>query len=104
MVLRDKMFFVRLEEVKLLANIKSAEKRILITEKRTAINKARKSEIKTYIKKFDKAIDNGNFDEAKTLLRTIDKKLKRAAHKNVIHMNNASRKVSRLTKKLNSAM
>ena len=61
MVLRDKMFFVRLEEVKLLANIKSAEKRILITEKRTAINKARKSEIKTYIKKFDKAIDNGNF-------------------------------------------
>jgi small subunit ribosomal protein S20 len=104
MVLRDKMFFVRLEEVKLLANIKSAEKRILITEKRTAINKARKSEIKTYIKKFDKAIDNGNFDEAKALLRTIDKKLKRAAHKNVIHMNSASRKVSRLTKKLNSAM
>ncbi|MBU5313621.1 30S ribosomal protein S20 [Tissierella carlieri] len=87
-----------------MANIKSAEKRILITEKRTAINKARKSEIKTYIKKFDKAIDNGNFDEAKTLLRTIDKKLKRAAHKNVIHMNSASRKVSRLTKKLNSAM
>lgn len=98
------MFFVRYEEVKLLANIKSAEKRILITEKRTAINKARKSEIKTYIKKFDKAIDNGNFDEAKALLQTIDKKLKRAAHKNVLHMNNASRKVSRLTKKLNNAM
>ncbi len=98
------MFFVRLEEVKLLANIKSAKKRILITEKRTAINKARKSEIKTYIKKFDKAIDNGNFDEAKVLLKAIDKKLKKAAHKNVIHMNNASRKVSRLTKKLNNAM
>lgn len=98
------MFFVRLEEVKLLANIKSAEKRILITEKRTAINKARKSEIKTYIKKFDKAIDNGNFDEAKVLLKAIDKKLKRAAHKNVIHMNNASRHISRLTKKLNNAM
>ncbi|HAE91729.1 30S ribosomal protein S20 [Tissierella praeacuta] len=87
-----------------MANIKSAKKRILITEKRTAINKARKSEIKTYIKKFDKAIDNGNFDEAKVLLKAIDKKLKKAAHKNVIHMNNASRKVSRLTKKLNNAM
>lgn len=99
-----KCFLLDYEEVKLLANIKSAEKRILITEKRTAINKARKSEIKTYIKKFDKAIDNGNFDEAKVLLQAIDKKLKRAAHKNVIHMNNASRKVSRLTKKLNSAM
>ncbi len=98
------MFFVRLEEVKLLANIKSAKKRILITEKKTAINKARKSEIKTYIKKFDKAIENENFDEAKVLLKAIDKKLKKAAHKNVMHMNNASRKVSRLTKKLNSAM
>lgn len=87
-----------------MANIKSAKKRILITEKRTAINKARKSEIKTYMKKFDKAIDNGNFDEAKELLKAIDKKLKKAAHKNVLHANNASRKISRLTKKLNNAM
>jgi small subunit ribosomal protein S20 len=103
-VLRDKIFFVRLEEVKLLANIKSAEKRILITEKRTAMNKAKKSEIKTYMKKFDKAIEAGNVEEAKALLKTIDKKLKRAAQKNVIHMNNVSRKVSRLTKKLNKAI
>ncbi len=87
-----------------MANIKSAEKRILITEKRTAINKAKKSEIKTYMKKFDKAIDNGNVEEAKVLLKTIDKKLKRAAQKNVIHMNNVARKVSRLTKKLNNAI
>ncbi|MBU5427137.1 30S ribosomal protein S20 [Tissierella pigra] len=87
-----------------MANIKSAKKRILITEKRTAMNKSKKSEIKTYIKKFDTAIDNGNFDEAKTLLKAIDKKLKRAAHKDIIHMNSASRKVSRLTKKLNNAM
>lgn len=87
-----------------MANIKSAKKRILIINKKTQANKSRKSEIKTYIKKFDKAIDNGNFDEAKVLLKAIDKKLKRAAHKNVIHMNNASRHISRLTKKLNNAM
>lgn len=87
-----------------MANIKSAEKRILITEKRTAINKAKKSEIKTYMKKFDKAIDNGNVEEAKVLLKTIDKKLKRAAQKNIIHMNNVARKVSRLTKRLNNAI
>lgn len=87
-----------------MANIKSAEKRILITEKRTALNKAKKSEIKTYIKKFDKAVDNGNVEEAKVLLKTIDKKLKRAAQKNIIHMNNVARKVSRLTKKLNKAI
>lgn len=98
------MFFVRLEEVKLLANIKSAEKRILVTEKRTAINKSRKSEIKTYIKKFDNAVANGNLDEARVLLNAIDKKLKRAAQRNVIHKNAVSRKVSRLTKKLNQAM
>ena len=92
------------EEVKLLANIKSAKKRILVAEKRTAMNKSKKSEIKTYIKKFEAAVANESFEEARELLKAIDKKLKRAAHKNILHMNNASRKVSRLTKKLNSAM
>lgn len=85
----------------LLANIKSAEKRIRTIKKRTALNKSRKSEIKNYIKKFESAIESGNFDEAKDLLKVIDKKLKRAAHKNVIHKNNASRKISKLTKRLN---
>lgn len=87
-----------------MANIKSAQKRILITEKKTAVNKAVKTEIKTYMKKFDVAIENGNIEEAQELLKTIDKKLKRAAHKNLLHRNNAARKVSRLTKKLNDAM
>ncbi|HCO18562.1 30S ribosomal protein S20 [Gudongella oleilytica] len=87
-----------------MANIKSAEKRILVTRKRTALNKSRKSEIKTYIKKFDSAVAKGEYEEARALLKVIDKKLKKAAHKNVIHMNAASRKVSRLTKALNKAM
>jgi len=86
-----------------LANIKSAEKRILVTEKRTALNKGRKSEIKTYIKKFESAVTAGDLVEAKVLLNVIDKKLKRAAHKNIVHKNAAARKVSRLTKKLNQA-
>jgi small subunit ribosomal protein S20 len=98
-----KISFVRLEEVKLLANIKSAKKRILVTEKRTALNKSRKSEIKTYIKKFENAVTAGDLTEAKALLNVIDKKLKRAALKNVIHKNAAARKVSRLAKKLNQA-
>ena len=88
----------------MLANIKSAEKRILVTEKRTALNKSRKSEIKTYIKRFDDAVANGNLDEARVLLNVIDKKLKRAAQRNIVHKNAVSRKVSRLTKKLNQAM
>ena len=87
-----------------MANIKSAEKRILVTKKRTALNKSRKSEIKTYIKKFDSAVAKGEYEEARALLKVIDKKLKKAAHKNVIHMNAASRKVSRRTKALNKAI
>lgn len=85
-----------------MANIKSAEKRIRTIKKRTAINRSRKSELKSYIKKFDLAIENGNIDEAKELLKVIDKKLKRAAHKNVIHKNSAARKLSSLSRKLNS--
>lgn len=86
-----------------MANIKSAKKRILITRKQTAINKAKKSEIKTYIKKFNKAIDANEIDNAKELLKVIDRKLKRASHANLIHKNAVARKVSKLTKKINDA-
>ena len=87
--------------MKSLANIKSAIKRIKVTKNKTAINKSRKSEIKTYIKKFDKALNDNNIEEARVLLKLIDKKLKRAAIKNTIHKNAASRKVSRLSRRLN---
>lgn len=88
--------------MRLLANIKSAEKRIRTTKKKTTLNRSRKSEIKTYIKKFDLAVENENIEEAQELLKIIDRKLKRAAHKNVVHKNAASRKISSLTKKLNN--
>lgn len=87
-----------------MANIKSAKKRILINEKKAALNKSRKSEIKTYVKKFDEAIEAGNTDEAQELLKVIDRKVKKATHKNIYHDNAASRKISRLTKRLNKAM
>ncbi len=92
------------EEVKSLANIKSAEKRILVIEKKTALNKSKKTEIKTYIKKFENAVTKGDLVEAKILLNVIDKKLKRAAQKNIVHKNAVARKVSRLQTKLNKAM
>lgn len=87
-----------------MANIKSAKKRIGITQRKTEVNKMRKTEIKTYIKKFNEAIENNNFEEASKLLKVVDKKLKRAIHKNTIHKNTASRKISQLTRKLNKAM
>ena len=84
-----------------MANIKSAMKRIKTTEKRTLRNKSTKSELKTLIRKFEGMIDAGSMDEAKGMIRVIDKKLKRAASKNVIHKNAASKKISKLAKKLN---
>lgn len=83
-----------------MANIKSAKKRILVINKKTEVNKNRKSEIKTNIKKFESAINEGNLEKAKEYLRICEKKLYQAAAKNTIHKNTASRKVSRLAQKL----
>ena len=87
-----------------MANIKSAKKRISVTRIKTALNKSRKTEVKTYITKFNKALEDGNFEEAKSLLRVVEKKLSQAAAKNTLHKNAASRKVSSLAKKLNKAV
>lgn len=84
-----------------MANIKSAIKRIDVTKKQTLRNKSRKSEIKTYIKSFEKAVEENNLETATELLKVIDKKLKRASLANIIHSNAASRKTSQLQKKLN---
>lgn len=84
-----------------MANIKSAKKRILVINKKTEVNKSRKSEIKTYIKKFETALNEGNYEKAQEYLRICEKKLYQAAAKNTIHKNAAARKVSRLAKKLN---
>lgn len=84
-----------------MANIKSAKKRILIINKKTEVNKSRKSEIKTYIKKFESALSEGNYEKAQEYLKICEKKLYQAAAKNAVHRNAAARKVSRMTRKLN---
>lgn len=86
-----------------MANIKAAEKKIRVIEKKTLVNKRRKSEIKTYIKKFDQFIDAENYAEAEQVLKLIDKKLKKAEQRNLLHKNNVSRKMSQLHRKLNVA-
>ena len=87
-----------------MANIKSAKKRIGIARYRTELNKSKKTELKSYVRKFDEAIEEGNTEEATQLLKVIDKKLKQAAHHNILHKNASSRKLSHLTKKLNKAI
>jgi small subunit ribosomal protein S20 len=84
------------------ANIKSAKKRILVNEKKSVINKQRKSEIKTYIKKFEASVEENNKEEAKELLILLQKKLSKASAKSTMHSKAASRKIGRLTKKFNS--
>ncbi len=86
-----------------MANIKSAKKRINVIKTKTGINKSRKTEIKTYVNKFNTAIENGNIDEAKSLFNSIEKKISKAASKSTFHKKAASRKISTLSRQLNAA-
>lgn len=86
-----------------MANIKSAKKRVKVIAAKTAVNRNRKSQIKTGIRKFENALAEGNFDAANLELRFVEKKLDRAASKNTIHKNAAAKKISRLRSRLNQA-
>ena len=86
-----------------MANIKSAKKRIRVIDKKTARNRRIKGHLKSVLKSFDSAIEEGNFELAQEKLRLAEKKLKQAASKNTIPKNAASRRVSRLTKRFNAA-
>ena len=80
-----------------MANIKSAKKRILIIEKKTARNKAIKSRTKTEIKKLVVAVKSGDKVKANEMLSVAISQIDRACSKGIYHKNNAARKKSRLT-------
>ena len=82
-------------------NIKSAEKRVRIIEKKTMQNNMIKTGYKTITKKFEKAVADKNINEAESLLSEASKKIDQACTKGVIKKNTASRKKSRLSKMLN---
>ena len=83
-------------------NIKSAKKRVLVIEKKTAVNKAVKSALKTQIKKFLAAVTAGNKDEATKLYPETVSAIDSAASKGILHKNNAANKKAKLAKKLNA--
>ena len=85
-----------------MANIKSAAKRVQLTQKATAKNKAAKSLMKTNIKKFDAATSGGDRAAAEQAYKVAVKTVDRAATKGLIHKNKAARKKSALTLKLNA--
>jgi len=85
-----------------LANIKSAKKRILVAETRAARNKAIRSKVKTACKKVEAAIAAGDKSAAQAALLAATSEIDKAASKGVYHDNTASRKVSRLSKAVNT--
>ncbi len=86
-----------------MANIKSAKKRVKVTEKKTAHNRAVKGAIKTVLKEFDALIAAGDLDAAAQKRTEAEKILRRAASHNTISRQAASRHVSQITRKLNAA-
>lgn len=84
-------------------NTKQQEKRMRQAEKRRVRNKSRKSEIKTYIKRFDEALQRGNRDEGEEYLNKSIKALDKAASDGIIHKNNAANRKSRLMAKYNKS-
>ena len=85
-----------------MANIKSAKKRILVTETKAARNKAIRSEVKTSIKKVEAAVAANDKAAAQAALFDATSVIESACSKGVYHKNNAARKVSRLSKLVNS--
>jgi len=85
------------------ANLDSSKKRIRQNEKNRIRNRARKSLIKTATRQLLDAIHDGDMQTAKSLLSKASKQIDQVAAKGTIHRNTASRKKSRLTKRLNKA-
>lgn len=83
-----------------MANIKSAKKRILVIEKKRANNKAVKSKILTYTKKFQAAVATGDVAQSEKAYSEVCSVLDSAAADNVIHANCAARRKSKFAKEL----
>ena len=85
-----------------MANIKSAKKRILVTKTKAARNKSIKSAVKTSIKKVEAAIAAKDKAAATEALKGAISTISKATSKGVYHKNNCARKVSRLSKAVDS--
>lgn len=85
-----------------MANIKSSKKRILVASIRTERNKAIKSKVKTYLKKLDAAVLAGDKAAADVALLAAISELDKATKKGVFHKSMTSRKISRLTRRVNA--
>jgi len=83
-----------------MANTRSAKKMVRKIERRTEVNKARRSRVRTYVRKVEEAIESGDKAAAQKALLEAQPELMRAVTKGVMHKNTSSRKVSRLSKRV----
>ena len=83
-----------------MANTSSAKKAVRKIERRTAINKSRRTQMRTYLRKVEEALASGDAAAATAALGTAAPLMMRAAQKGIVHKNTASRKVSRLTNRV----
>jgi small subunit ribosomal protein S20 len=85
-----------------MANTSSAKKAVRKIAKRTAVNKNRRSRVRTYVRQVEEALASGDRAAAAEALKAAQPEMMRAATKGVLHRNTASRKISRLARRLKS--
>ena len=83
-----------------MANTSSAKKATRKIERRTAVNRIRRSRVRSFVRKVEEALEAGNKAAAEAALKSAQPELMRAATKGIVHKNTASRKVSRLAKRV----
>lgn len=83
-----------------MANTTSAKKAVRKIARRTAVNRSRRSKMRTFIGKIEDAIASGDGNAARAALATAEPIVMQAAQKGVVHKNTASRKISRLTRRV----
>lgn len=81
-----------------MANTASAKKATRRNERRTAVNRSRRSRMRTFVRKIEEALAAGDKAAAAAAFKTAEPELMKAAQKGIIHRNTAARKVSRLAK------
>ncbi len=85
-----------------MANTPQSKKRARQSERRKDINKARRSRIRTFLRKVEEAIASGNQEAASTALSAVQPELARGVTKGVLHKNTVARKMSRLSARVKS--
>jgi small subunit ribosomal protein S20 len=85
-----------------MANTRSAKKATRKIARRTEVNAARRSRVRTFLRKVEEAIASGDKDAARAALAQAQPELMRAVTKGVVHRNTGSRKVSRLARRVNA--